>query len=313
MRIVFVGDLHSGSHVGICPPEVEWPGTGTFRGGGHRANEVQRGLYDLWQASTGNRRWAKPDILVAGGDLCDGQGSKRYGTEQWTTEPEIQANTAVQLLQDWKAGQVWVIDGSGYHKDLRGMSLDGLVAQRIGAAAASNGAVCNHELYLTAGGVTVHCAHKVGISKVFHYKTTPLARALLLAFLQDAMRTVEDVPDTSLIVRWHAHYYLHVAYGHTAGWICPGWQAKTPFTLEADPHGYTPRFGFIGMEIEDGRWEYEARTWAVEEAQPAPVGRWRVADGGGGAGHPAGDAGRHRGGTGKAATNRPHRRAARRR
>jgi len=271
-RLVVVGDMHLGSKFALCKSVFHWPSTEHREGGSWHANEDQLDLFRLWKrCSLG--RWHKPDVLVALGDMIDGQDRKSRGVWQWTTDPGAQADAAVELLEMWEAQEIWCVDGSGYHSEVSGFSVDRLVAERAGAKRTQSGEICPFHLYLPIEGLTAHFAHHVGTSQLFHYKSTPLAREMWLTALHDDMkRYAKEFPETTLVFRGHAHDYVHLEFPSSAGWIIPGWQVRTPWTMKKSVHGFTPRIGFVGVEIKGRKWSYEPFIWSVGNIGTPPVG-----------------------------------------
>ncbi len=270
---MLLDSLHVGSVVGISNPDC----------GDDAYLPVREALYKKWCESV-KGPWRKPDVLILAGEAVDGQGKRRGGTEQWTSNLEDQAHFAAELVSMWEARKIYCLRGSNYHVDINGsgINIDELAAQKMGAEIWPNQdnidpkrrARSGYSLFLTIGNVTLHIAHKVSVSKVFHYRSTPIAREMMHAKLNDPMRHYAEAMQlemgkykTRLVVRGHAHYYWYCATSGSAGINLPCWQARSAFIEQEMPLGMCD-IGFVGLEVKGDHFTHEPVLWQVEEAQP---------------------------------------------
>ena len=79
-------------------------------------------------------------------------------------------------------------------------------------------------------GHTMHFAHHIGVSQVFHYRTTPLSRELLTALCNQ-----KSLHNYEWTVRSHAHYVVEARYKTHRGIITPAWQMRTHYTIRKSP------------------------------------------------------------------------------
>ncbi len=291
LRAVFIADMHVGAHWGLADP-AETPRHSPGK-------EIQRRLYDGWcEAAAGP--WHAPDVLILAGDAVEGQGRKDSGTHAWTTDVDEQVVSCADLLALWGAKRIFIVGGSKYHVMVgdSGLSAEELLARRIGAEEYPNqGHIpldrrrrSGPHWFLTMGGVTAHVAHHVGISRVFHYKSTPIAREMLQAKLNDPMRRewermyraapaggdaraglLADMAlyQTRVVVRAHSHYFWACDAGGTLGMTLPAWKCPDPYILSRDSLGFT-HLGFVGMEFKDGEYGYEKNLMRVEDIERPP-------------------------------------------
>ncbi|NLS96657.1 MAG: hypothetical protein GXX96_31360 [Planctomycetaceae bacterium] len=274
MRVVVVSDLHVGSRVGLANQDAaEVPG-------GDAGEPVRRALYEAWCEATSGP-WAKPDALVVNGDAIDGQNRKSGGIGTWTTSLYEQAEHAVGLLKMWRAKRIYVIRGSGYHVEASysGLQVEEYIAQKLKAEEYPNQDHMPAERrqrsgwhwYLHFDGVTFHFSHRIGVSKVFHYQSTPTARQMLQAKLNDQLRHEMPRYKTDCVVRSHAHYYNSVEYSGSQGWVTPCWKALDEWMQSNGPLDISPDIGFIGWSIRDGQYSYEKRLCDLTHFQRAPL------------------------------------------
>lgn len=273
LRVVALGDLHVGSTVAVADPGS----TPT----NDAAAELRSRLFDRWRESA-EGPWSRPDVLIVNGDIVDGQNPKGGGLGTWTNDLFHQADHAVQLLRMWRAKKIFVIRGSNYHVQAgrTGLHLEEYVARQLGAEPYPNQENVEPEArersgwewYLNLGGVTFHVTHKVGVARVFHYRTTPLARQMLQAKLNDQLRHEMDKNlRIRVVLRSHAHYYITVGHSGSDGWILPCWKALDEFMLSNGPLDISPDIGFVGYTIKDGKLGYEKNLWELTEVRRAPL------------------------------------------
>ena len=255
--MVWVGDIHAGSKAAICVPEME------LEGGGHfRYSAAQAALYEAWCGLA--KEWGQPDILGVNGDAIEGQARKESGVPCWSNDLDDQIECARQLLAMFKAKKTYVIEGTGYHTDAGGKSLEHhlgekLVAEKIGSGNSNRAAT---ELFLNVGGITVHAAHHVSIGTGW-YKTTPLARELVFALLNES-----DFHRTDLILRSHVHYFCGVEFHRQRGYTLPCWQLRTKYMMKKSAFGMTPSIGAVRFRIKDGTIHMEKRFFKPVECKP---------------------------------------------
>ena len=291
LRAVFVADLHCGSHWGLTDPSE----TNKYSPG----KQIQERLYREWQDAASGP-WAKPDALVVAGDAVEGQSRKDGGTHCWTTDIDEQVMVAAEMLRKWKAKQIYILGGSGYHVLVRdsGLSAEEMLARNVGAVEYPGQDHIPQERrkrsgihwFLTFGATTVHVAHHVSISRVFHYKSTPIAREMMQAKLNDPMRRelermYREMPSTKehrerldnevrafstkVVIRAHGHYFWACDAGGTLGMTLPAWKCPDPFIARRDPLGFG-HLGFVGMEFDGDSYRYEKNLVRIEDIERPP-------------------------------------------
>lgn len=271
-RVVAFGDTHTGSIWGLCTKKgLKRSDIGT---------PIREKFLALWTQAT-KSRWAKPDVIILDGDLADGKGRKSGGVEQWTPDLLTQVSEAAELIDMWGAKQIIVAQGSDYHVaiDNTGVNLDEMVARELKADFYPNTEHLEGDKsrprsgehwYLTVGGYTFHISHKIGVSKVFSYRSTPITREMLHLKLNDALRHSMEKYKTRCVLRAHAHYYWHCESPSSHGFNLPCWQGITPYMAKEGPLAISPSIGFVGFEIENGKMTYEANLCTLEDVQAPP-------------------------------------------
>lgn len=272
LRVVAVADLHVGSEVGLSFPD-ETP----LHDPGRPARD---GLFHSWQSSVEGKH-KRPDVLIVNGDCVEGVNRKGGGLGVWTADPMVQVDQAAELLKMWKAKQTFIVQGSNYHIKEGNVQVEECLAQKVGAEVfpgQSHTKVdrrrrSGKHWYLSLEGVTIHVAHKVGVSRVFHYRTTPLSREMLHSRLNDLLRHQMKEQRVRLVMRAHAHYYLWVEHSGTEGVILPCWKALDDWMLERGALDISPDVGYVSIQISEGRMTHDKTLFPVEAIQPVPFTR----------------------------------------
>jgi len=262
LRCVIIGDLHVGGVCSVADPAAC---------GQH---PVCGALYETY-ASAATGPHARPDVLIVMGDAIEGQNRKEGGIGNWTNDLLEQARHAAELINMWKAKAVFVIRGSNYHAVAAGSGLhvEEIMARQVVNAQPCPGSPDNRsgwQWFVTLSGLTFHLQHKLGVSKVWHYRSTPMAREMLYSRLGDALRDQMGHSKTSVTIRGHAHYYLHVEHSTTHGWVAPCWKCLDGYMESNGALAIAPDIGYIAITINGESLSYEKRLWKATQAQPAP-------------------------------------------
>jgi hypothetical protein len=246
MEILVVSDLHVGSRYAVMPSVF----------GNFRANKVQKQILKKWREMCKAEK--KPDYLVVNGDAVDGVGYASNGKEQWTTDKGEQIDAAVELVKEIDCDNVLVTYGSKYHTE-ENLNLDEAFARQVGAK--------HHgwEISLNPEGTKshMHFSHQISVStSVWQYRTTPLAKELVAALLNENV-----LPKYDVIGRAHAHYFCQVAFTSSMAFVGPCWQTRTPYMIRKGL-ALIPKLGYVKLSSEDGeRWNLTAKTFDIPKPE----------------------------------------------
>lgn len=250
MKIVALADTHVDSRVGLSLDTTSGRGA-----------ETRAALLDFWRAACAGP-WGAPDVLIHGGDIIEGQDRKQAGLGSVTSNLLEQCDHAADLLRMWRAKRIFITKGSGYHveADHSGFQCEEYIARKLVAEECpgqehlpvDSRDRASWHWYLTLAGVTFHVSHHIGVSSVFHYKSTPTAREMLYAKLNDMLRHETEQYRTNVVLRAHAHYYNALEFSGSLGIVLPCWKGLDDFAQKKGAIAYSPDIGFVGFEVENG-------------------------------------------------------------
>jgi hypothetical protein len=221
-RVLIVSDYHCGHIVGLTPPG--WQLTPADERASTKRDKfitVQRACWQFYDDII--KKHGPFDVIVANGDLIDGDGWRSGGTEQHTLDRLHQCEMATYALRAAmsKWTKVFVTVGTAYHtgqaEDFETVIANDVKAEKIGS----------HE-WVDVEGVVFDCKHHLGSSSVPHGRHTAIARDYLWSILW-AERGL--APKADVIIRSHVHYH-----NYCGG---PGWLALTTPALQ----GYGTKYG----------------------------------------------------------------------
>jgi hypothetical protein len=116
-RVVFFGDSHCGSNVGLTPPAYQYKYNSIPKTEEHRIRnkwaKLQKECWDWYEAKLAI---LKPiDVLLNMGDNIDGDGGRSGGTELITTDRKVQVCMAIEAIEMVEAKKMTMVYGTPYH------------------------------------------------------------------------------------------------------------------------------------------------------------------------------------------------------
>lgn len=240
-KILCVSDSHCGCHYSIMPARVdEMLLNGDIES--HFPNDMQKLLFDEWKKMT--KDVGKVDMVFNLGDNTEGPNHKNRGEGNWTTDIDLQATAAAQLLSMIKTKRHCIVKGSGYHVGLNNDS-ETLTAQKIRNMTRSKVDISRQMIVNVRdrGEVTrIHLLHKTSVSRN-QYATTGLASQMMRGALKKG-----EIGKIDGYIRGHGHNYKGIDYAHTWGFEMPCWKITDDFLATAGLD-YIPKLGYILLEI----------------------------------------------------------------
>jgi len=260
VRILVVSDLHVGSVYGLLPP-----GYHDSRGNEIRQNIGQKYLWDCWMDLAARLKRLRPDVVVVNGDLVDG----RRG-ELCLQSPVDQAEACLQVLQalGCRGAKWFFIQGTEFHDSEVGREVE-VVASRIGTAYTGLGAgVYTREvLDLECGGVVVNFAHGISTGAGL-YRAVAIDREALWSALAGK---VGCLPKADVIVRSHAHYFVHVEHASKHAVVTPCWQLQTRFMRRRSVYRMVPDIGAVVLDVAPGQVRVRKILYPLPSLKPVSL------------------------------------------
>jgi hypothetical protein len=187
--------------VGLTPPKYTQRFDERFR-------NVQE---ELWGCFTQEIEKIKPiDVLIFNGDAVDGPGERSGGTEQITTDRNVQVEMAVECVEQIGAEQNIMTFGTAYHAGDK-EDWEQIVADKVGAKIGA------HD-WPEVNGLVFDIKHHIGSSEVPHTRGTPIGREMSWN-AEWAIR--KQQPLGQVLIRSHVHYYSVVVNGDRIGMTTP--------------------------------------------------------------------------------------------
>ena len=116
-RVLFFGDSHCGSNVGLTPPAYQYQYIPNPKTEEHRTRDKWAKLQkECWDWYTDKVNMLKPiDLLLNMGDNIDGDGGRSGGTELITTDRKVQVCMAIEAIEQIEAKKMTMVYGTPYH------------------------------------------------------------------------------------------------------------------------------------------------------------------------------------------------------
>jgi len=240
-KVLVISDGHVGSIAGLWPYDFVLP-DGRKVG----LNDGQRYLLSCWKDFCSFVRRERPDILVINGDWVDGEAYRSLGKESTTTLMAAQKKAAIELLSPILdvAKERYVVQGTEYH-DLRSGEAAEDIAREIGAIGPHRGAFSHEFLNLDLDGVVINFSHGISTTTGL-YRAVAVDRESLWAGL--AKERVSN-SDADLIVRSHAHCFVHVEGHSRHALITPCWQLQTRYMRRHSLYRLLPDIGAVLISV----------------------------------------------------------------
>lgn len=248
--VVALGDLHCGSVAGLTPPGWQvnpkrYP----------HISQLQKEMWKHWLKWT--RKYNRPDLLIANGDLIDGS-SKRNISELIVNDRDEQCAMAVKCLKMFNPKKVVITYGTTYHTSSDGEDYERSIAHSLQSAGIKT-EIHNHA-FIDVEGVMFDCKHHVSSSSVPHGRSTAVKRARLWNLI---WASVGNQPVADIVLRSHVHYH---DYSGSVDYL-----AMTLPALQAAHTKYGARvceglvdWGIVHFNITKGKYSWEPITARLE-------------------------------------------------
>lgn len=246
-KILCLSDIHPGSIDGMLPPDFQ-----TSTGHTIGQNAGQRYTWECWLDMV---KWAAPqkvDAIVINGDVVEGKQYKGHGAElclPLISDQEVASCAILKPLIDaCKPKKLFFVKGTFYHDDELGRSVDN-VARFLMASeyeGAGTGRYAKEVLDLDVDGVVIDFSHGISVSGGL-YRAVAIDREALWSALAGK---AGKAPKADVLVRAHAHYFVHVEHPSKHALILPAWQLQTAYMRKNSRYRMMPDIGAVILEID---------------------------------------------------------------
>ena len=237
-RVVVISDLHSGSDVGLTPPDWQ--------------QDILQA--ELWEVYAEMIEALRPiDVLIVNGDLIDGKASRWGGTGLITTDRHIQSDMATEAIAFTDATEIYLTYGTPYHTG-RGEDWEAIVARNLGVP-------IEPQLWVNVNGVVFDAKHFTSASSVPYGRHTTIARDRLWNILWADM---EQQPKSDIFIRSHVHYFNYCGGTNWVAMTTPALQGLGSKFGSRIPSG-TVDFGLVYFDVyDDGSFSWDVDTILIE-------------------------------------------------
>lgn len=275
--VLVMADTHVGHIVGVWPENFE-----TRNGIVHSLNVGQQWLLAKFmeEADRLGRLEKKPDAVVINGDPIDGQQSKQRSLEAVTTDMPDQSKAAQRIYTEfleraglWGKVPVYMLAGTEYHDGLSGSAVEGLAEGLRCEVYEGRGQgryakeVLDLEIY---PGRVINFQHGIGVSTGLYRATAPDQEGIWSALAGREGK----LPKAEVLVRSHAHYYVHIEHESKHIVISPCWQLQTRYMRRRSAYRMLPSIGTMTVrcyeKAEDGEdaWHIKKNLYALPPYAP---------------------------------------------
>ncbi len=214
-RVVVISDLHCGNRGGLTPPAWQYSHDAEDKDM-HKFAHVQR---QLWEWYSKKAAELQPiHALLINGDAIDGKGEKSGGTEQITLDRHKQTEIAEICIKEMKAEVIRMTYGSPYHTGID-EDWEDMVAKAVNALIGGDD---NYDI----NGVIFNMKHFESRSVVPYGRFTPLMRDRMW---NELLHLRQGYPKADVLLRSHAHYYLHAEDAYGKAFVTPSLELYTKF------------------------------------------------------------------------------------
>ena len=258
-RIAFFSDCHTGSLLGLVPRKFVDT---------RRWNPGLTWLWARYQEFLDNV--PELDVLALVGDLTDGAQKADRGRESWTTDPILQEEAVLELLDPLikkvrPGGRIVAARGTRYHEGAYGRHAEE-IARDIGCEKMPDGSRSAWHVPIEIGGCKFSIAHPISFAPV--NVSSPLYAEMAAAANQPARKR----PD--VIIRGHVHRYIHVETADPTmhAFTLPSFELRTAYMESKNIYrGGDVHVGGLWLEIgPEGQLIYQADKHLRAQTVPMP-------------------------------------------
>lgn len=249
-KVLILSDIQSGSNMAPVHPKAKI----TKQDETVRLTRLGKELWKCWQYLV--QQWKNPDYLILNAEGLEGPQRRQSGTVNWSNDIKDQVDNAKLLLEMFHAKKIYLTKGSNYHVSLENGALDAeeYLGDKIGAEEI-RGRKAQDELWLDIDGCIFNFAHHISGTKVPQYRSTALTREMFVTYVNQ-----KHLHNARVIIRSHVQYFWHVESESHHGFITPGMQIRTPYSITYLGNGGVASLGAIRPRVINGEFHWNEHT-----------------------------------------------------
>ncbi|MCX8012936.1 MAG: hypothetical protein N3A02_01430 [Rectinema sp.] len=213
-------------------------------------NPGQKYLWQCWEHACANI--GPVHALVINGDAIDGMQQAQRSSELCLSVVEDQAEAAYLIIKKlWESvwrPPIYCIAGTEYHDQTAGREME-VLAQRLGAQQYSGigiGRYCKEAIDMEVCDAIINISHGTSVSSGL-YRATPPDREAVWSALAGKQG---KAPKADVVIRSHAHHFVHVEHPSKHAVITPCWQLQTRYMRKYSMYRMLPDIGYVIIEID---------------------------------------------------------------
>ena len=273
--VIAISDMHIGSTVGLCPPQVTVVNRGTYL-----PNAFQTTVYNYWRDFwkkyvPATVKGAKKVVLVINGDIID--NVHHNAVNILSSAIDVQEEAAKSVLREMldmcpvKIDDIYFVAGTEAHSG-QSAECERRIATAVGAVPDDTGEIVPYQRWLDVDGTIFHFAHSISTTSSAAYESSAPMRELV-ASMVEATQWGRPMPD--VLVRSHRHRFIEVpiptATGRIRVVVTPGWQLRTPFVERID-RMRMPHIGGVVFTVEKGKiCQVKEKMYPLPEPTPTKI------------------------------------------
>lgn len=276
--LAITSDLHAGSTVALCPPEI-----GLDDGGAYKASKAQQWMWSCWldfwaQVGAARKEYGGDLYTLFNGDLVDGN---HHGTTQILSgNPNAQAavvNECMRVPLEMKPEKIWIVRGTDAHVGQSASAeeriADGLRRDKRPIVSEKNTGSASHwHARAALHGKRLDFAHHGRVGTRPWTKPNVVMNLAAEIFMEHAQEDFDAgrAPTAPhLAIRSHMHQFVDTGSAHRTRVIqTPAWQLATSFINRIAP-GKLGEVGGVIVVIRPNQ-PLDVRP-ILYKAEPAPV------------------------------------------
>ena len=256
-KVLAIADLHCGHKGGLTPPDWQLRSTKASEGKHTKFAKLEQETWN-WYCKTLDEI-GPVDVTITLGDLIDGTGRRSGGTEQITTDMNVQTEIALEALSQIDTDQIVMVSGTPYHVG-DSTDFEEVLASKLGGVK-----IGDHE-WVDVNGVVFDCKHNVPDNSSIYGAGSALSKERLFNAI---WATEGGQPRADVLLRAHVHQFNYTGACHNGK---PFVAMTLPCLQGSSRYGarmcsYHTDLGMVEFTVDgNGEWTWKAHVARLQSA-----------------------------------------------